>query len=579
MNLTKILTARRRDWLIMLAVVAFTLVTFLGSTLFYSKGEPREAIVALSMLRSGDWVLPVSYGGDIPYKPPFLAWCISIVSMLTGGHVTEFTSRLPSAIAAVAMIMACYSFYRRELGGYLSPAVAVLTSLITLTAFEVHRAATACRVDMVLTACVVGAILSLYSFTAHGRRRSLLWAVAAMSCGVLTKGPVGAILPCLVIGIHRLVGGERLGRVALSMVVIGASSLVVPALWYAAAYSRGGDAFLNLVVEENFGRFLGKMSYVSHANPVSYNFVSIIAGFLPYSLWLLLSLLSFRWKRKPADAEPRPLRRRLADAWVRFRGCHPVTRLSAIAAVAIFVFYCVPESKRSVYLLPVYPFAAYFIARYFRYMLVRGPRMVKAYCAVISSLALLAPLAFGLVRFGALDGVGGKSLRLVVEGIASVDISVIGLAALALSVGAALVSLTSLRRDSARDALARALVSTIMIYWSFSAVYQPAVLNVKSDSRLAAELDRAVGASVTVYTLVDDSMLRFYTVNFYMADRLRRFDAAKPDAGMLIVGDRDAAALLPAYADSYDFTLEWNEEAKSCDIRQPVQVYRFKRKS
>jgi hypothetical protein len=64
-----------------------------------------------------------------------------------------------------------------------------------------------------------------------------------------------------------------------------------------------------------------------------------------------------------------------------------------------------------------------------------------------------------------------------------------------------------------------------------------------------------------------------------MADRLRRFDAAKPDAGMLIVGDRDAAALLPAYAGSYDFTLEWNEEAKSCDIRQPVQVYRFKRKS
>lgn len=37
---------------------------------FNTKGEPREAIVALSMLMSGDWVLPVSFGSDIPYKPP-----------------------------------------------------------------------------------------------------------------------------------------------------------------------------------------------------------------------------------------------------------------------------------------------------------------------------------------------------------------------------------------------------------------------------------------------------------------------------------------------------------------------------
>ncbi len=36
---------------------------------FLFQGEPREAIVALSMLESGNWILPVNYGTDIAYKP------------------------------------------------------------------------------------------------------------------------------------------------------------------------------------------------------------------------------------------------------------------------------------------------------------------------------------------------------------------------------------------------------------------------------------------------------------------------------------------------------------------------------
>ena len=36
------------------------LLPFLGLTDFNTKGEPREAVVALSMLNSGDWILPVN---------------------------------------------------------------------------------------------------------------------------------------------------------------------------------------------------------------------------------------------------------------------------------------------------------------------------------------------------------------------------------------------------------------------------------------------------------------------------------------------------------------------------------------
>ena len=90
---------------------------WLGETLFYSKGEPREAVVAMSMLASGDWVLPVSCGSDIPYKPPFLAWLIaSLAWLLNGGVVNEYIARLPSALAAIALVMGSYAWVRKIRG-------------------------------------------------------------------------------------------------------------------------------------------------------------------------------------------------------------------------------------------------------------------------------------------------------------------------------------------------------------------------------------------------------------------------------------------------------------------------------
>ena len=98
---------RRHPALLVALVAAVMFLPWLGLTPFNTKGEPREAIVAVSMLQSGDWVLPVSFGGDIPYKPPFLAWCIAIVSWIAGG-VSEYSSRLPSAIAAIALAVATH---------------------------------------------------------------------------------------------------------------------------------------------------------------------------------------------------------------------------------------------------------------------------------------------------------------------------------------------------------------------------------------------------------------------------------------------------------------------------------------
>ena len=137
---------KKAFWFIALLSV-LVVVPFLGETIFYSKGEPREAIVALSMLESGNWILPVNYGTDIAYKPPFFYWSIAAVSSLFG-EVTEFSARFPSALAFLAMQLMFFAFVAKRK----NVQTAFLASILLLSSFEVHRAAVACRVDMVQVA-------------------------------------------------------------------------------------------------------------------------------------------------------------------------------------------------------------------------------------------------------------------------------------------------------------------------------------------------------------------------------------------------------------------------------------------
>ena len=100
---------KNRLFVFLVLICVVTLLPFLGLTDFHTKGEPREAVVAYSMLETGNWILPVNNGGDIAYKPPFFHWCIAAVSSVAG-EVTEYTSRMPSALSLIAMVLAGHHF-------------------------------------------------------------------------------------------------------------------------------------------------------------------------------------------------------------------------------------------------------------------------------------------------------------------------------------------------------------------------------------------------------------------------------------------------------------------------------------
>ncbi len=555
--------------LVLAGLLLVTFAAFLGQTMFYSKGEPREAVVAVSMLNQGNWILPVSVGADIPYKPPMLAWIIAVFGWLNGGHVTEFLSRLPSALAATAMILCVFRFYSRRT----TAGLAVATAFITMTAFEVHRAATSCRVDMLLCCFTVLAILAM---ARHWERQPGRWqlpwtGILLMSLGVLTKGPVGMIIPCLVIGVWRLAQRDPFWHTFITLLLSGLLSLVLPALWYVAAYRQGGDEFLRLAMEENFGRFTGQMSYDSHKNGLWYYFAMLPAGMAPWTLLAIISL--FAWKKFRYGI--------LKLKWRDLVSNDPAGLLALCACVIVFLFYCVPQSKRGVYLLPMYPFLAYWMAFYMRWLAGKTTRVLKAFGWIIALLGALVPLLLLCALFGWLpETASHPAIDASLEELRMLGTRFAAPLTCCLCFLVCLSTIKVIARGDNRQIIQWTLIDVMLIYWVFSAAIQPAALNPKSDYPLAqAVADRALPGE-PVYSYVDDRMLRFYQVNFYTNDGLTVLDSARvarhtPSQGLVLVARRDSAAfnrMLPA---DLPRRVIMGSSRRSSDLRSPVLVYRL----
>ncbi len=554
-------------------ICVITLLPFLGLTDFHTKGEPREAVVAYSMLETGNWILPVNNGGDIAYKPPFFHWCIAAVSSIAG-KVTEYTSRMPSALSLIAMVLAGFLFYAKRRG----VALAFLMSVITLSNFEVHRAAMNCRVDMMLTAFIVLALYQLYKWCEKGRSGFPWLATLFMGCATLTKGPVGIILPCLVTGVYLLIRGTKFYKAFLSMVLVAVTSCILPAIWYIAAYQQGGDNFIALVMEENFGRFMGKMSYESHENPAYYNVITVLAGYVPYTLLVVLSLFSLTYKK--ITGKPR-------EWWNRFttyiREMDDTRLFSLLSIVLIFVFYCIPKSKRSVYLLPIYPFIAYFLAEYIVYLVRIRSKAIKVYAGFLSVAGILLVAVFAAVKCGLVpdsifQGRHAAQNILYLNALKDMPLSVISYLLVLLPLFIALFYFTRISRTKHYDsAIYTAIAITFALFMSLDGVYQPAILNVKSDKDLAKEI-REIVPEGKIYSYVGVEMLRFYVVNFYNDDRVDLFERVMPQEGYLLVGAGDFENFKPRYEGEYAFNEVYRSKKRGCDIHDIIYLYHFTKK-
>lgn len=324
--------------ILLIVGVALYLVN-LGGYPLYTKGEPREAVTVLAIVHGGGLILPQRAGIEIPSKPLLMHWLAALISLVAGG-VNEFSVRLPSAALAIAGVIVCYQYVRR----LFDDVIALIATLILATTFQYLQSATGARVDMTLTFFMAVAFFE-FILMAEGltRRRMLLYVAIALA--VLTKGPIGLILPGAValiwIAIEKRWGFLRRMSLIRGAIVV----LVLAGGWYLAAYIEGGpDFFRKQILTENVLRFAGGSDFhEGHLHPFYYMELALLAGFMPWTI--LLPAVAIQTARQPRALDPR-------------------LKYILVWFIAVLVFYNFPQSKRGVYLLSLYPAFATLVAIY-----------------------------------------------------------------------------------------------------------------------------------------------------------------------------------------------------------------------
>lgn len=379
-----------------IGVAAILLLSGLGSIDASAPDEPRYLQVAeemRSMEHGPSGLLLLHLNGEVyAQKPPLYFWLAGLFGLPTE-RVTELAARLPSALAGIAVIWCVLYLGSRLFGGF----TAVLGAALLLSVFEFGHLARRAQLDVLLTLFETGALVAFWWLDRRigSRRWHLTLMHFALGLAMLTKGPVGLLIPFLAILAYLLWEGRprEIARLFLSWRLVLSFGPVL--VWIAAALTLAPTGFAMDAVGTNvIGRFF---EGTSHPRPVYYYLYQFPLDFMPWTLlWPLAYLVGRRRVFAAAEATRDPETRR---AW-RF--------LLSWVAVSL-VFFTISSGKRGLYLLPAFPAMALICAdSLVRYLSGRArlPRPLTA------GAALVALFLLGLATEAIVAGLTGSGIAI-----------------------------------------------------------------------------------------------------------------------------------------------------------------------
>lgn len=371
-----------------LLLLATLLVQRIGAADVCTGIEAVEALVVQRIASHDEWLFPRQNSGQPTFKPPLFHWSAVLLQRALGFPGTTGASvRLASAAWALAAAIAAMWLARRALDADAAVlaglALAATTPFVGEGRFGRVDMALACWETLALAAFVgwLGARGTDDGAPSDGgtRRAGAAWLyllALSMGAAVLTKGPVGALVPGAAIVAFLMLERRPLDVLALlrpGPVVFGA---LLASAFYLACWWSGRLEFLQRQVEwENLRRFSGDLGTMKPW----YYVVPILFGAAPISLFVPWAVGLALVGRLPAGDGA-------ASA-----GGRGVLRLLAVFWLVTVVFFSAAAYKRRAYLLPVWPAAAVLLAAWVRSVDVRwrGLDARRAFLAACGVLVLV----------------------------------------------------------------------------------------------------------------------------------------------------------------------------------------------
>jgi 4-amino-4-deoxy-L-arabinose transferase-like glycosyltransferase len=322
---------------LLLALFGAVMLGNLGGWELKGADEPRYAQIAREMRETGQYIVPHLNAEIYPDKPPLFFWLMAL-SAVPSGDVSAFEARLPSVIAGLGLILLTYLFAAR----LFDPGTGLLAAGVLFCCEQFFSTTTSSHFDTILAFFTTLALLLFYTgYTrAEKGKNFMLGAYGAMGAALLTKGPVGLVVP-LASMVLFVLARKEFGRIKDLHIGKGLCIAVgIIAAWLIPACIIGGETYTqNILFKQTVGRTVESFA---HKEPFYFYFKGFPVDFLPWTLFVPAAALYF-WKYPSRSKDML-----LPLVWFAFT----------------FTMFTLVSGKRNLYLLPLYPAAAMLMAKF-----------------------------------------------------------------------------------------------------------------------------------------------------------------------------------------------------------------------
>ncbi len=278
--------SRGRIQLLIIAVAAVLFIPGLGAVHLFDWDEINFAEIAREMLVTGDWLQPqINY---LPFheKPPLFIW-FQAVSMSAFG-VNEFAARLPNAICGIVTLLVLFRIGTR----IKNQTFGLLWVLAYIGSILPHLYFRSGIIDPWFNLFIflgIDQFIQLASSDNEKVQRHALLTGLFLGLAVMTKGPVGVLIPALTIGVFCAMQRFRPVVKWRHLLIATLSLLGTVAIWAISDLVRHGPEFM-------IGFFWRQVAMLTsedagHGGFFGYHFVVLLLGCFPASLFAIQEMV------------------------------------------------------------------------------------------------------------------------------------------------------------------------------------------------------------------------------------------------------------------------------------------------
>ncbi len=362
------MTDRRATTLELLIVIGFCAFLFfynLGAFGLVGADEPRYAKIAREMVETHRYITPRLNGQPWLEKPILYYWRAAVAFHLFG--VSDTSSRVPSASAALFLVVVVYFWMRRFRPGTQLDAALMVAASAMMIAYG--RAAS---MDMLLSVALCTAMLCWWGWNETRHKWWLIAFYALLGTGALAKGPVAPFLAGLIVLVYAAIRRNWKIITGTLWPVGIVIFFLVAAPWYIAVQMETPSFFRTFFLEHNLERF-GTGRY-HHPAPIWFFIPIFLLAVMPWTTYVLGGLIDvirdWRFRRK--------YQQDLGDG---------LTLFLFLWTVVPVIFFSFSQSKLPGYILPSVPPALILAADFLRRRMIERDRPNYALLAVHAALS------------------------------------------------------------------------------------------------------------------------------------------------------------------------------------------------